>query len=429
MKQYHKDSKLLALIKRIYYSPRFKWIRTRYYLGRYDDILAKIQHKQKIRIVFFVVSLSMWKYESLVRLLLKNNRFDVRIIPFPYPWHTKDEQKYFEEQIIDYCKENEFPYQIAYNPETQEYIPAEELDADMITYSQHYNGGYNFWKIEKFWKKSLFFCTPYGIPIDTKPEFNNTLLHNVSWRIFYPTLISKPIFQSNRLTHGRNFVYTGNPIFDHLKNSKGIGKDWKISSHTHKRVIWAPHHSIGENDLLPFSSFLEICDDMIKLAQKYSDSIQFVFKPHPFLKERLVKLWGEARTEKYYQQWNELSNAAYVSGEYIDLFKTSDAMIHDCASFTAEYLFTLKPVLYLSKPGVEQHLTAFSRLCYNCHYKGRTIGDIEKFLNETVIAGDDPMRIQREKFYCDELVPPGNKSVGENMYESFLSLVKPVNNE
>lgn len=423
MKTYHEDPKLLSLVKRVYYSPRFKWIRTWYYLRRYDKILNNIRQKSKIRIVFFVVNLSMWKYETLVRLLLRNPRFEVRIIPFPYPWHTKNEQKQFGNQIIEYCRKNHFPYQIAFNPETKEYIPAKELYADIVTYSQHYNGGYNFWKIEKFWDKSLFFCTPYGIPIDTEPIFNNTLLHNVSWKIFYPTLISKRVFESNPLTHGRNFIYTGNPIFDHLNNCKAIGTNWKIASSNLKRIIWAPHHSIGKNDILPFSSFLEICSDMIKLAQKYHDSVQFVFKPHPFLKERLVKLWGKEKTEEYYQTWKDMPNTTYVSGEYIDLFKTSDAMIHDCASFMAEYLFTHKPVLYISKPGAEQYLSAFSHLCYNCHYKGKNIDDIDKFIKETIIGGKDPMFCLREQFYKEELIPPNDKGVGENMYDSFLELL------
>lgn len=423
MKEFHTDTKLIALIKRMYYSPKFKWIRTWYYLRRYNKILNNIKGKSKIRIVFFVVNLSMWKYEPLVKLLLKNNRFDVVIIPYPYPWHTKEEQLYFEAQIVDYCKQQGFPYRIAYNPNTKKYIPAEDLDADIVTYSQHYNGGYNFWKIEKFWNKSLFFCTPYGIPIDTKSEFNNTLLHNVSWKIFYPTLISKYVFESNPLTHGRNFVYVGNPIYDNLNDVKPTGRDWKINSDKLKRVIWAPHHSIGEDDLLPFSSFLKICDDMVGLAVKYRDVVQFVFKPHPFLKERLIKLWGTDKTEQYYKKWMDMPNTSYVSGEYIDLFKTSDAMIHDCASFMAEYLFTHKPILYISKPGVEQHLSAFSKLCYECHYKGRTIEDIDNFIREVVLCGNDYMLNHRETFFEKELKPPGNKSVAENMYDSFLEIL------
>ena len=35
--------------------------------------------------------------------------------------------------------------------------------------------------------------------------------------------------------------------------------------------------------------------------------------------------------------------------EYVELFKSSDALIHDCGSFMAEYLVTNKPVLFLEK--------------------------------------------------------------------------------
>jgi len=364
----------------------------------------------------------MWKYESLVKLLLQNPRFDIRIIPYPYPWHSKEEQRAFEKQIIDYCKKNQFPFQIAYDIDNMKYVPADELDADIVTYSQHYNGGYTFWKIEKFCKHSLFFTTPYGIPIDDKTEFNNTLLQNVSWKIFYPTLRSKYIYDANPLTHGRNFEYVGNPIYDRLEECDASGKDWKISSDTLKRIIWAPHHSIDKNDLLPFSNFLDICDDMIKIAQKYNGRVQFVFKPHPFLRERLNKLWGTKKTDEYYSTWENMGNTSYVSGEYVDLFKSSHAMIHDCASFMAEYMFTHNPVLYISKPGVEKHLSSFSRMCYDYHYKGKSIKDIERFIDEVVLNGNDFMKSERENFLSSELLPPNNRKVSENMYTFFEQL-------
>lgn len=73
--------------------------------------------------------------------------------------------------------------------------------------------------------------------------------------------------------------------------------------------------------------------------------------------------YGEKRkTDRYYSEWESLSNAQLETGKYVDLFMTSDAMIHDCGSFTIEYHYTLKPVMYLVKG--EEHtkmMNAFAK--------------------------------------------------------------------
>jgi CDP-glycerol glycerophosphotransferase (TagB/SpsB family) len=84
---------------------------------------------------------------------------------------------------------------------------------------------------------------------------------------------------------------------------------------------------------------------MIEMAKKYQDSVQFVFKPHPVLRSKLVVLWGEEKTNAYYNTWDSLPNSTIHEDEYIDLFLTSDAMIHDSGSFTVEYLYVNKPVM------------------------------------------------------------------------------------
>ena len=55
------------------------------------------------------------------------------------------------------------------------------------------------------------------------------------------------------------------------------------------------------------------------------------------------------QNNKILSEWESLSNAQLETGKYVDLFMTSDAMIHDCGSFTIEYHYTLKPVMYLVK--------------------------------------------------------------------------------
>jgi hypothetical protein len=54
--------------------------------------------------------------------------------------------------------------------------------------------------------------------------------------------------------------------------------------------------------------------------------------------------WGSEKTTAYYDKWDNLDNGQFKSGDYVDLL-TSDALIHDCGSFMAEYLVVGKPAL------------------------------------------------------------------------------------
>lgn len=167
-------------------------------------------------------------------------------------------------------------------------------------------------------------------------------------------------------------------------------------------MIWAPHHSIDDD--ISISTFLLYCDDMLEVARRYSDRVQFAFKPHQLLKFKLQRLWGAERTERYYNQWAELDNGQLEEASYVDLFLTSDAMVHDSASFTTEYLYTRKPVMYLVRNS-NQHdvLTPFGHLVFDAHYHGRVLADIEHFLDDTVLGGDDPKEGERKEVYDNYL--------------------------
>jgi hypothetical protein len=81
-------------------------------------------------------------------------------------------------------------------------------------------------------------------------------------------------------------------------------------------------------------------------------------------------------------------------------------MIHDSGSFTTEYLFTRKPVMYLTDEKVAgKRFGPFGIKSYGCHYHGTTREKIDAFLSNVVLAGDDPMKEQREEFFKKYLQP------------------------
>lgn len=168
------------------------------------------------------------------------------------------------------------------------------------------------------------------------------------------------------------------------------------------------------------SSFLENGELILELMHKYEDKVQWAFKPHPLLYTKLIKIWGKEKTDRYYDEWKNAENSQYENGQYDALFKYSDAMIHDCSSFTIEYHYTKNPVMYLLRQqGRESTYNEFGQRAFDLHYKGHTKEEIEQFI-ENVINGIDPLKEEREKLYNECLIPPHGKTACENIINAIL---------
>ena len=190
-----------------------------------------------------------------------------------------------------------------------------------------------------------------------------------------------------------------------------------------KRVICAPHFTIKPG-YVSQSNFLWMADLMLSVAKKYSDKIQFVFKPHPLLFSELCKHaeWGEEKTKQYYDEWQSGENTQLESGTFIDLFMTSDAMIHDSGSFCVEYHYSGNPTMYIAKDFEKQvaEKGEFGQLAMRQHYVGKDENDIIRFIEEVVLRGDDPMKEPRRRFVEQYLIPPHGKTVTENTMDVLL---------
>ena len=240
--------------------------------------------------------------------------------------------------------------------------------------------------------------------------------HSLLWKLLVETEFQKHYAEQYEHSKGDNVEVVGALAEEKLMQSDYIAKDvWKPQVKKKKRIIWAPHHTVDY--LFNFSNFLNYCDDMLRLAEKYKDDIQIAFKPHPVLKFKLINLWGLEKTEDYYNSWAKLENGQIEQGDYIDLFKTSDAMIHDSGSFTVEYLYTQKPVLFQIRDNkVKDEFNSFGQLCLEQHYLAYSIEETEQFIKEVVIAGKDPKKAEREKFYTQYLYPADGIMPSEKIF-------------
>lgn len=386
-----------------------------------DFILKDIVKGEKINIVFFLNTLAMWKYHELFRLLNEDDRFNPVIIPFVGPNMSQKIAIENRVNILEYCRINKFPFEEIFNYDDMIYDGLAKIPRPTIlSFTQPYDTSYPELKLKNFINDTIFIYTPYGVGVDHKPMFYDTIIQNIAICNFESSVLEQKCQIENSYNHGKNTYVVGLPISDELNNCHVT--PWK--SDKRKKIIWAPHHSIKTTDTLSSSTFFDICEEMLHYALSMNDKIQIAFKPHPVLKDKLYEIWGEKRTDEYYNQWRSMENTFLSEDSYVGLFKYSDAMIHDCSSFTCEYLIIDKPVLYLSKNNRIKGLNEFGRACYAQHYKGCTIEDITNFIENQVIGGEDYMKINRSKFVKEQLRTPGNNTVGTNMYNVLCSIVE-----
>ncbi len=302
------------------------------------------------------------------------------------------------------------------------------LDPDFIFFPQPYDNCFAPCLSSQSFEKKLICYSPYGMPTIFEEWTINLRFHNIAWRFYYPTSANWEDFLKNSFIKGRNVRVVGDPIADQFNSSETLDI-WKPQDKNKKRIIWAPHYSIKNNSsgMLHRDSFDWLSDVMLEIASEYKDRIQFSFKPHPRLFQELENSegWGSKRAGEYYSIWDLSPNTQLDTGEYVNLFKTSDAIIHDCASFTAEYHFTGKPALFVTKDIDSQRaqLTSFGKMALDCHYIGKCTDDIRSFIDEVVLKERDPLKDAREKFKATYLCPPGGKSSAENIYEDIITSI------
>jgi len=130
--------------------------------------------------------------------------------------------------------------------------------------------------------------------------------------------------------------------------------------------------------------------------------------------------------DDYISKWNSYTNAKAISeSSYIDYFNTSDAMIMDSGSFLGEYIYTQKPLLYLTRP--EQAHTAMGKVLVDAYYKtaGKNYSEIDRFISDVVINGQDYMKEKRKAVFDKyfNYVELNKLYAHEVIYQEFLQVI------
>ncbi len=411
---------------------RYKYL---HYLGgvRYELLhknrIRAIRRKGNANVLFISSSLPMWRYQGIYDLLEADSRFKVAIMIAPFPTFSEREQAYSVEQLQQYFASKGIMAITA--PENSGDLKRwlDDFNPDIMFYPQNYEHLYGSPLDSDYFFDRLLCYYDYALPTVGASWNYNTVFNNLAWRHYIPTQFHKATLRRLAYNCDRNSRIVGEPHADLFFRSD-TKNPWKPVSDgvRRKRVIFAPHFRIQNKGVFRRGAFQWMADEMIELAERYKDRIQFAFKPHPRLFSELERLdsWGYEKSISYYEKWATMPNTQLEIGDFIELFNTSDAIIHNCGSFTGEYLFTAKPALFVTKDLdiVKKDADEFGRVCLDLHYKAHSMEDVEEFISSVVLSGNDPMKSEREIFRENNLVPPGTGNVAMNTYLDILKGLK-----
>ena len=391
---------------------------------QHRHLVEQLHGKKPLNVVFIAVDVAYWRYQHLYELMAADSRFRVSVVLSPCLERERQEQEmeclrqYFQRQGVRY---------VDYDFGARPFDFRGQLEPDILFFPQPYE--YLLCKehdCRHFYDRLVCYM-PYGFWTSTGKLSYDLHFHNQAWRLYYSTQLHLKEAQRVATNKGRNVRVVGYANADDFL-SPHHDSPWSqmADGKRRKRIVWAPHYSIiAENSALPpRANFLWVANLMVTLAREYSDKIQIAFKPHPALLTQLYqhREWGRERTDEYYELWRTMPNTQLETGEFVDLFMTSDAMIHDSGSFAVEYHYSKQPVMFVSKnmnPILDTQ-SEFGLKAYDMHYIGKDEADIRHFIDDVVLGGNDPMRSEREQFFRDYLLPPGGKSVAQNMLDDIV---------
>ncbi len=390
---------------------------------RHQWAFKKAVRQPKIKIVFFAIHRTIWKYDQLYRLFEQSERFEPVIVVCPYIVYGEELMLKEMASTYSYLSAKNFNVVSAYNAQSGRWIDVKkEIRPGILFFTDPHKLTMDEFYITNY-RNYLTCYLPYTYQISNLYEVQyNQLFHNLIWKIFSPTPLHREIARKYARNKGRNIVVTGYAGTDVLQQYSYLPNDsWNIKDRNIKRIIWAPHHTIdNDTSYLAYSNFIKYHRIMLDIASDYIGKVQFAFKPHPLLKGKLYSEndWGTEKTNAYYKEWENLPNGQLEESDYADLFITSDAMVHDSSSFMAEYLAVNKPVLYtIRDQKIADRFNAIGKMAFEQHYHATNADGITKFIEDVVVNGNDIKRRQREAFVLEYLKPPYGLSATMNIYK------------
>lgn len=385
--------------------------------------------KRIIKIGFLVYSSSEWQCEELYHKLETNKRFEPMLIIASYKHGTKQD---IQSNYIKTCKYfSEKNYHILYLEDLDK--RGNINDFDILVYITPFDMLPKEVNLLERNLNQLCVHIPYAYYLENKEDahyaedYYDQAVFRLTWYYFASCELEKEIAAKEQSLKGYNIAVSGFPKIDSLIKGKTCPREnfWKVNDSTQLKIIWAPHFNLdpGMN-----GTFYENYDWFYNFAKEHPE-ISWIVKPHPRMRIGAIKkgvFKSNAEYDIYISKWNDLNNALVrESGDYYDIFSTSDAMILDSLSFLAEYQFTGKPLLLL-QPKELRSMSQLGEKLISVLYtaRGNDFDCIIKFINNC-LYNNDIAREDRRKFFDEYLnyQKRNGKLATDFIYDKFVDVL------
>lgn len=404
-----------------------------------EDInIRRVRKQRKIIVGFIADDPTAWIGEELYKLFEQSDTFEPYIFCIVSYKGKLLTEEYI--QTIAFFQKRGIDVISTFCPGTERFLTWDEIGIRpdiciwMNSWIESFKGGFHLFNYPL---DTIHVYLPYGAMIaeNGKNDFvycqYNKYIHNLTWKIFEENKIALDMAEKYCFIGNSNAVYTGSPKLDSLYHSTDQEYDiWgnllrKSQNPGARKIIYAPHHTIGPQEPIHFSTFADNYLSMLDLAKKHQNNTVWIFKPHPHLKFKAIRegIFADIQGwEAYEQQWRDLKNADVMNeGGYNRLFQESDGMILDSISYLAEYLHAHKPYLFLKRD--DQFFNDFGKKLINILYEadGKDQNAIETFITRVVIDGNDEKREMREYFFSENIdyVKINGINASQNIYRIF----------
>lgn len=354
----------------------------------YTKKLNKLRsrHSQKpIRVCFLVRENQKWSYQSLYEILEASDMFEpVILISLLWLSHIgKDPTRNNLTENYIFFKEKGMRVQYAY--ENGQYIDLNKFKPDIVFYDQPWDlpEVHQPQQVSKF---ALTCYVPYGFSIGNYKKDYTQDFHKLLFRMFLEHDFIKLRYEKLNKKNSKNCIVTGLPKFDeYSKPNPSLESLWQEPDNF--KIIYAPHHSLESNGLR-FATFKQNGKFILDYAKRHPETT-WIFKPHPRFKYALLKnnVMTEAEIEDYYGEWEAIGKI-HTTGNYFEIFKTSDLLLTDCCSFLAEYMPSTKPIVQIMNKD-HSSLSDMGNLLLQGCYSVVENYEVEEVLNKLMIQGND----------------------------------------
>ncbi len=371
-------------------------IRKKFHNNLLQQIKFKLRNNEKINVGFLVIFDSVFPAKPIFEQMLKDNRFNPFIVVIPdvlrgYENTQKQLRKTYNTFVNLYGEDVVLS---SFDEETNKYIDFSSK-MNLVCLANPYDAmTHKYYRIDYLSQYNLIFYVSYyyfgKLKYDLKFLKNKTL--GKIWKIYIENKNSQDLFIKHLKMSKKNVIISGYPKMDEYKDCDEEPQEKTIIISPHHTVRWVPGH-------LNISNFIRLSDFYLRLPSLYPN-IKFIFRPHPLMFVVLARedVWGEERVKTYIEKLKAIPNLEYQEGgEYLETFSKSSALIHDCGSFMAEYLYTKNPQCFIleSKKVINREFLPFGKKILKNIYTAYSEQNIIDFIDNVVIKKNDYMKNSR----------------------------------